>query len=146
MNIPDPGHVLAAGGFCGSFPMRDSGNSNGESGRTLNKRGEGTVDWDTVASNCSTGSCLSNFNSRGKAQKARIERFEIDELMWSYSQFASQDLRPSGPNPWKVLARIAFNLEMFYSITYQKRCPGHPTLGNNIVHEIIVIRIGCRVE
>ena len=24
--------------------------------------GEGNVDWDTVASNCSTGSCLSNFN------------------------------------------------------------------------------------
>ena len=28
------------------------------------KRGEGTVDWDTVASNCSTGNLLSNFNKR----------------------------------------------------------------------------------
>ena len=28
------------------------------------KRGEGTVDWDTVASNGSAGNCLSNFNKR----------------------------------------------------------------------------------
>ena len=27
-------------------------------------RGEGTVDWDAVASNCSTGNCLPSFNSR----------------------------------------------------------------------------------
>ena len=28
-----------------------------------------------------------------------------------YSQFASQYLRPSGPNPWKVLAHIVYDLE-----------------------------------
>ena len=31
---------------------------------TLRGGGEATVDWDTVASNCSTGNCLSNFNTR----------------------------------------------------------------------------------
>ena len=37
------------------------------------------------------------------------------------------------PSPWKVLRR--------YLST--KRCPGHPTLGKDIVQEMIVIRIGC---
>ena len=57
-------------------------------------RGEGTADWYTAASNrstssnCSTGSCLSNFNKRISSKKsnweiwvrkARIEKFELDE-------------------------------------------------------------------
>ena len=53
-----------------------------------------------------------------------------------YSQFASQDLRPSGPNPWKVLQHCLST----------KRCPGHPTLGTNIVQSIIVIRIGSTID
>ena len=50
----------------------------------------------------------------------------------AYSYFASQDLRPSGPNPWKVLAHIVYNNGSYYSITYQQKMPG-PTLGQNIV-------------
>ena len=48
-----------------------------------------------------------------------------------YSQVASQDVCPSGTNPWKVL-----------TLRIQKRCPGHPTLGKNTAQESIVIRIG----
>ena len=51
-----------------------------------------------------------------------------------YSQLASQDLRPSEPNRWKILQH--------YLST--KGCPGHPTLGTNIVQEILVIRMRCR--
>ena len=36
------------------------------------KRGEGTVDWDTVASNCSTGNCLSNFNKRISSKSSNL--------------------------------------------------------------------------
>ena len=53
-----------------------------------------------------------------------------------YSQFASQDIRLSGPSPWKVFQHYRHYLS-------GKGCPGHPTLGTNIVQEIIVIRIGC---
>ena len=51
-----------------------------------------------------------------------------------YSQFASQDSRPGGPNPWKVLQHYLS----------KKGCPGHPTLGTNynIVQTTFVIRIG----
>ena len=50
----------------------------------------------------------------------------------AYIQFASQDSRPSGPNPWKVLA-----------LHIKRKCPGHPPLGRNVVQEIRLIRIGC---
>ena len=39
----------------------------------ITKRGEGTVDWDTVASNCSTGNCLSNFNRRISSKSSNWE-------------------------------------------------------------------------
>ena len=44
---------------------------------------EGTADRDTVASNCSTGNCLSNFNKR-MSSKGRIEKFELDEGFQQY--------------------------------------------------------------
>ena len=37
------------------------------------KREEGTVDWDTVASNCSTGNCLSTFNTRISSNNSNWE-------------------------------------------------------------------------
>ena len=52
----------------------------------------------------------------------------------AYSQLASQDVRPGGPNPWKVSQHY----------TYQKKVPGPPNPWTNIVHGIIVIRIGCK--
>ena len=61
--------------------------------RTPIYEGGGTVDWDTVAPNCSTGNCLSNFNKRISskslnwdiwARKARIETFELDEGFQPY--------------------------------------------------------------
>ena len=50
-----------------------------------------------------------------------------------YPKFASQDLRPSGPNPWKTLRR--------YPST-KRVPPGHPTLGTNLVQEIMM-ETGC---
>ena len=35
--------------------------------------GEGTADWDNVASNCSTGNCLSNFNKRMSSKSSNLE-------------------------------------------------------------------------
>ena len=67
--------------------------------------GEGTVDWDTAASNCSTGSCLSNFNRRISskssnwkiwAPKARIDKFELDE------GFSNRIIPPSELGPARV--------------------------------------------
>ena len=34
--------------------------------------GEGTLDWDTVASHCSTGNCLSNFNKKISSKKLEL--------------------------------------------------------------------------
>ena len=45
----------------------------------LLRGGEGTVDWDTLASNCSTWNCLCNFNER-ISSKARIEKSELEKL------------------------------------------------------------------
>ena len=59
----------------------------------LLRGGEGTVDWDTAASNRLTGSCLSNFvkrissknsNWEIRARKARIEKSELDEGFQPY--------------------------------------------------------------
>ena len=60
---------------------------------TLLRGGEGTVDWDTVASNCSTGNRLSNFSKRINST-TRIEQFELDE-----------DFHPYHPPFWS-LARL----------------------------------------
>ena len=52
-----------------------------------------------------------------------------------HMKFASQDLRPNGPNPLKILAHVVSNFcsGAQRSITYpQKGCPGHPTLGTNL--------------
>ena len=55
--------------------------------------GRGAVDWDTAASNRSTGNCLSNFkkgissnnaNFESWAWKTRIEKFELDEGFQQY--------------------------------------------------------------
>ena len=49
------------------------------------------------------------------------------EILRVYSQFASQDARPSGPNPWKVSAHVGYNLESITALPLEKRRPGHPT-------------------
>ena len=41
--------------------------------------GEGTADWDTAASNCSTGNCLSNFNRRTSSKSSKLKRNKLDE-------------------------------------------------------------------
>ena len=50
---------------------------------SVDKRGEGTADWDTAASNRSTGNCLSNFHTR-ISSKTRIHTFEFDEGFQPY--------------------------------------------------------------
>ena len=42
----------------------------GGSLRSFLRGGRGTVDWDAVASNCSTGNCLSNFNKRTSSKSS----------------------------------------------------------------------------
>ena len=42
------------------------------------------------------------------------------EACAQYPQLASQDVRPSGPKPWKILAHI---VQQIFSITYQKKVP-----------------------
>ena len=44
----------------------------------LAERGEGTVDWETVASNCSTGSCLSSFNKRISSKSSNRKNIARD--------------------------------------------------------------------
>ena len=49
---------------------------------------------------------------------------DLEDLMETrYSQFAPQDLRPSGPNSWKVL----------WHYLSTEGCPGHLTLGRSLV-------------
>ena len=80
--------------------------------------GEGTVDSDAVASNRSTGSCLSNFSKMLSSRKARIAKFEIDEGFQPYHppsdtrDFPNGDLLTAAafqrsiwknvPSPWEI--------------------------------------------
>ena len=52
--------------------------------------GEGTADWDTVASNCSTGNCLPYFNKRMK-----LEKLELNNL--SSTRASNRIFPPSEP-------------------------------------------------
>ena len=50
------------------------------------KRGEDTVDWDTVALSCSTGNCLSNFNKRISSKSSKQMSSQKLELRHLSSQ------------------------------------------------------------
>ena len=45
---------------------------------------------------------------------------------WRHSQFASEDLHLSGPNPWKILAHTVCNLESLTALPIKNRVPGPP--------------------
>ena len=64
--------------------------------------GEGTADWDTAASNRSTGNCLSNFKKRISSKKGRIEKFELDEGFRPYHPpFRALVAEHRVPSPWR---------------------------------------------
>ena len=69
---------------------------------------------------------------RGKPSGSR-QQYLSQQHHTPLLQFASQDLRRSGPNPWTI---SALPLK-------KKKCTGHPTLGTNHVQESIAIGIGC---
>ena len=64
----------------------------------VKRGGEGTADWDTAASNCSTGNCVSDVIKRISskssnlqiwARTTRIEKFELDEGFQPYHTTSS---------------------------------------------------------
>ena len=53
-----------------------------------------------------------------------------------YTQFAIQDSRLFGPNPWKIVAPPSNYLS-------KKRFLGNPILGTNLGSRILAMRTGC---
>ena len=78
---------------------------------------------------------------REHVRKYVTSRYATERCLWSfflgYTQFAIQDSRLFGPNPWKILAPPSNYLST-------KRFLGNPTLGTNLGSRILAMRTGCR--
>ena len=58
------------------------------------------------------------------------------EVLAGYTQFAIQDSRLFGPNPWG-------NLSAAVKLPIKQRILGNPTLGTNLGQRILAMRTGC---
>ena len=60
------------------------------------KRGEGTVDWDAVSPNRSTGKCLSNLNKRISSKNSNLQIW----ARWGFPTVSSP--LPNYKHPWEM--------------------------------------------